>query len=213
LDCDVEFHSEGYFTKGTYMYIYKCFVPVLAAAALGACTLSTASHSDRPDIYGNTAYAPGTAPQAYQVQGYQPQGYQPQGYQTTGVYNPPQGTVYQQPANARQSAQAPTTGQWQWGTTPDGHRTRIWIPDNSWKQDYGQTAYVPPAYQPPRSSELYRASRGRYDTIRYPDGRIEHEWRADEPSTPLQGYWQITQAPNGAQRVWVTGVEGTAAER
>jgi len=182
------------------MYMYKLVVAALAAASVGACNISTTRHDDNRDIYGNTAYAPAYGQPAYN---------------NTGVYNPAPGAVYQQPANAPlvSNSQLPTSGQWQWGTTPNGYRTRIWIPDNSYKQNYGQSAFAPQADQPPRYSDLYKSSRGRYDTIRYPDGRIEHEWRADEPSTPLQGYWQIVQAPNGAQRVWVTGVEGTANER
>jgi len=187
------------------MYIYKLIVPAIAAATLGACTLSSASHDDNRDLYGHTGYAPAYGQPAYGQPGYQP----------SAAYNPAQGPVYQQPANAplASTAQMPNTGQWQWGTTPNGYRTRIWIPDGSWKNGPAQSAFAPQADQPPRYSELYKSSHGRYDTIRFPDGRLEHEWRADEPSTPLQGYWQIVQSPNGTQRVWVTGVEGTAIER
>src|SRR5436309_2565847 len=115
------------------MFTPKYLILAAASAALLAgCTLSTASRSDDPNLYdGRTAYAPAYQPQPQQA------------------YTP-QTPIYQQPVQAPLTSNLPNTGQWQWGSTPDGYRTRIWIPDNSWKGNSGgQSAYSPPANQPP----------------------------------------------------------------
>lgn len=115
--------------------------------------------------------------------------------------------------NQYASTQFPTTGHWEWGTSPDGRRTRIWIPDNSYKlpaEAYGGHQHP---WSTPRYNQPYSNARGRYDTIRYPDGRLEHEWRDNEPSSPAQGYWQMVNTARGMQRTWIPSVVNTASDR
>lgn len=202
---------------------FKILLPLIAAAPLtfGGCSeirkLTGTSHYDNgyytPD---STAYSQGYSQPVY-TQGTYQQGTQgtyvppaPQAYSST-YSNAPSYQQYQQPLA---NAQLPTTGHWEWGTSPDGRRTRIWIPDNSYKlpvEAYGPN--VPHPWAQPRFEQPYAAAYGRFDTIRFPDGRLEHEWRSDEPASPAQGYWQVLQGPGGGQRSWVPGVVNTASER
>lgn len=210
--------------------VAKTLLSLVTAAApltLGGCSEIrdiVGLSRDRDDRYLTQSNAYYTQP-AYGQPGYQapvvqapiPQPVQPAYGQPN--YGQPYGnqSVYdfqQNQPNQFASTQFPTTGHWEWGTAPDGRRTRIWIPDNSYKlpaEAYG--VGVPQPWAPPRFNQPYAHARGRYDTIRMPDGRLEHEWRADEPSSPAQGYWQVVNNGGGLQRTWIPSVVNTASDR
>jgi len=196
---------------------FKFLLPLIAVAplALGGCNeirkFTGTNHNDNGYYtQDNTAYSQGYSQPAYGQGTYVAPGSQAYGSAyNNNTYN------YQQPLQQPvANAQLPTTGHWEWGTSPDGRRTRIWIPDNSYKlpvEAYGPN--VPQPWAQPRFNQPYASAYGRYDTIRFPDGRLEHEWRSDEPASPAQGYWQMLQGPGGMQRSWVPGVVNTASER
>jgi hypothetical protein len=192
------------------MFALKYALPLLAAAplAFGGCNeirkFTGLSHDEDRIVYPAQAYAP-SAP-VYGQPAY--------GQPAVGGYNTSEFQFNNPVVQQNVASQFPTTGHWEWGTSPDGRRTRIWIPDNSYKlpaEAYGPN--VPQPWAPPRYDGLYSAARGRYDTIRLPDGRLEHEWRADEPASPAQGYWQVLNNGYGPQRTWVPSVTNVASDR
>jgi hypothetical protein len=204
------------------MFSLRSLLPLAAIAplALGGCNeirKFTGVSRDQDDRYAYQSGSYYTQP-AYGQPGYQQPAYpqptyaQPANNSSEFQFNNSQAQVYGQ--SNLQAGQFPTTGHWEWGTSPDGRRTRIWIPDNSYKlppEAYGVN--VPQPWAPPRYDAMYSNARGRYDTIRLPDGRLEHEWRGNEPSSPAQGYWQIVNNGPGSQRLWVPSAENTASER
>jgi hypothetical protein len=178
------------------MYPFKLLFLAAAPLALTGCLGDILGSRDYDDRYI----------------GYQP-GYQQPAYAQPGQPYSQGGHDLQNNQNQYASTQFPTTGHWEWGTSPDGRRTRIWIPDNSYKlpaESYGNHLHP---WTPPRYNQPYSNARGRYDTIRYLDGRLEHEWRDNEPSSPAQGYWQIVNSAHGLQRTWIPSVVNTASDR
>jgi len=184
----------------------KPMLPLLAVALLSAGGCNEIQKLTGSGHYNNGYYAQDNTSYSQPLYG---QG----GYAAPApAYDPTYNNRYNyQQANV----QPPATGHWEWGKAPDGRRTRLWIPDNSYKlpaEAYGGSS-APQPWAPPLNNQSYASAYGRYDTLRYPDGRLEHEWRGDEPASPAQGYWQLIQGPGGFQRTWIPGVVNTASDR
>ena len=120
-----------------------------------------------------------------------------------------------QPVQQTRPAEAPsfaTLGHWQNLAAPNGQQTQVWVPADSSlsSEEPPLDPDLDPSLVTLRIHESYASNLGRYDTLRYSDGQVEFQWKAEEPSTPQQGYWQIL--PN-QQRVWMTGAQSAVGER